>query len=765
MWIIIIGMLIGVFLLGMLYISFRAAHFRFINKITNGRKTYARLLCFVVFTTLTVLLWLYWDLINAMVCMVHLVLFWLICDFIWLLIRKTRRYAPDSYYAGAAAIVLCTIYLAFGWYGVHHVRTTRYELESYKLDTDLRIVQISDSHLGATFDSSGFVRYIEEINRLSPDAVVVTGDFVDDDTSRGDMLAGCDALGMLKTKYGVFFVYGNHDKGYSGEAAKGWSNAELKSRLIQNHVVLLEDDSADLPGFTIVGREDRSENRRGHDRKSAEQLLSGIDRNRYIILLDHQPYDFDAEADAGADLVLCGHTHGGQLIPIRYVGEWIGENDLRYGYERRLETDFIVSSGISNWKLQFKTGCFSEIVVIDIRSLKPKDQTLQLLPDGLKIAVATDLHFDPDNTDKSKELSAVVYNLELADALLWDARQQDAEILLLTGDLVNGGKIHRHTALTEKLKHAEETGISIYAVPGNHDLSPVSQSEFAELYSDFGYKEAFSRDTASLSYCILREDMMLLMMDTGGYSVSAIDLPSIPKRTDVSAFLSERTLEWAEDMLKEAQKRRLPVLCAGHYNLLPSVSREPGGFYVENGTMFANLLRKYSVPLYLSGHMHIRAVYQEDGLTEQLTEYLLGYPSGYTLLGLTGDLLQVLPHRIDVDRWAAENGLKDPVLLRYASWQQEELKKYSKSVVESMAQRNNSLKEREISLASDFFYRTMDAYWAGTLSQQRKSLEALPGHELFFRCAEGYSFGWWVKDLFETATPMMAGFTLDIKNG
>ena len=71
MWFIIIGMLIGVFLLGMLYISFRAAHFRFINKITNGRKTYARLLCFVVFTALTALLWLYWDMINAMVCMVH----------------------------------------------------------------------------------------------------------------------------------------------------------------------------------------------------------------------------------------------------------------------------------------------------------------------------------------------------------------------------------------------------------------------------------------------------------------------------------------------------------------------------------------------------------------------------------------------------------------------------------------------------------------------------------------------------------------------
>ena len=83
-------------------------------------------------------------------------------------------------------------------------------------------------------------------------------------------------------------------------------------------------------------------------------------------MLDHQPSDFDAEAAAGADLVLCGHTHGGQFIPINHVGEWIGENDLRYGHEKRGDTDFIVSSGISNWTFKFKTGCRSEFVVIDL---------------------------------------------------------------------------------------------------------------------------------------------------------------------------------------------------------------------------------------------------------------------------------------------------------------------------------------------------------------------------------------------------------------
>ena len=64
--------------------------------------------------------------------------------------------------------------------------------------------------------------------------------------------------------------------------------------------------------------------------------------------------------------MLCGHTHAGQFIPIDHVGEWIGENDLRYGHEKRQDTDFIVTSGISNWAFKFKTSACSEYVVIDL---------------------------------------------------------------------------------------------------------------------------------------------------------------------------------------------------------------------------------------------------------------------------------------------------------------------------------------------------------------------------------------------------------------
>lgn len=381
-------------------------------------------------------------------------------------------------------------------------------------------------------------------------------------------------------------------------------------------------------------------------------------------------------------------------------------------------------------------------------------------PEGLRIAVASDLHLDPFNTDHSSG-AQTSYSGELVDALLWDARQQGAALLLLTGDLVNGGKPQRHAALTEKLRRAEAEGLAIYVLPGNHDLAPVGQREFAEFYGEFGYEEAYSRDEASLSYCILRDELMLLMMDTAGYSIAARDLPEAPAAKSEEAFLTEETLRWAETMLKEAQKRELPVLCAGHYNLLPESSRQHGsGFYLENSGRFAQLLRRYRAPLYLSGHMHLRAVYQEQGLTELLTEYLLAYPAGYSMLDLTEHHLRYTPRRIDVDAWAAQSGQRDPALLQFAQWQQEGLRRYSESNVAYMAQKN-PLSRQQARQAAEFFYAVMSAYWDGSLREQRTALEAMPGCEPFFRCAEGFSYGWWLRDLMENASPQLGGFTLE----
>lgn len=379
--------------------------------------------------------------------------------------------------------------------------------------------------------------------------------------------------------------------------------------------------------------------------------------------------------------------------------------------------------------------------------------------EGFRVAVASDLHFNPDDTKKDAEATAVQYNVELVEALLWDARQQGAEILLVTGDIVNGGKAHRHAMLSEMFHRAEESGIDIYVLPGNHDLAPVTQSEFAAYYDEFGFGEAFSRDEVSLSYCVIRDGLMLLMMDTAGYSISAIDLAKAPAHQE--AFLSEETLRWAEEMLAKAEEEALTVLCAGHYNLLPEISRQSGsGYYVENGERFAELLREYHVPLYLSGHMHTRTFYREDGLTELLTEYLLSYPTGYSMLDLTEKEIRYTPRRIDVEGWAAQAGSDDPVLLHYAQWQQDGLYAYGESNIAYMSQRN-PLSRKKAKQAAEFFYAVMNAFWDGSLSEKRAELESMPGYESFFLCAEGYAHGWWLKQLIETAVPELAGFRLE----
>ena len=131
---------------------------------------------------------------------------------------------------------------------------------------------------------------------------------------------------------------------------------------------MLQDEAELVAGdFYILGRQDVSEFQRGGNRADMQTLVKPLDKSKFIMVLDHQPNDYANQAQVGVDLVLSGHTHGGQLFPLNKVGEWIGVNDQTYGFERRGLTDFIVTSGLSDWAIRFKTGTKSEFVVIDIQ--------------------------------------------------------------------------------------------------------------------------------------------------------------------------------------------------------------------------------------------------------------------------------------------------------------------------------------------------------------------------------------------------------------
>lgn len=379
MWILIFLFALVATVAAMAYLAGRIGGFSIFSSFSNEKRVIKKLIglliLLVIFATLSITL----SLVNSIICILHLTAFWLICDGCGLLCVRLhkRRYATKSEVdaknknlirkdvQGVVAIVITVVYLCAGWYFAHHVYETDYSMESDKVAVKdgFRIVGLADSHVGATFHWQEFEGYVAKINDLSPDLVVISGDFVDDGTSKEDMIKSCEALSKLKTKYGVYFVFGNHDKGYYSDKKRGYSEADIINNLKENNVVVLEDEVATIKeGITIIGRADRSEK----NRLSMDELLEDVDKEDYIIVLDHQPGDYDNQEKSQVDLVFSGHTHGGQLIPITYIGEWTGINDATYGFEQRDKTSFIDTSGIGDWEIKFKTGCISEYVVMDI---------------------------------------------------------------------------------------------------------------------------------------------------------------------------------------------------------------------------------------------------------------------------------------------------------------------------------------------------------------------------------------------------------------
>ena len=300
---------------------------------------------------------------TMVIVLLHFFVGFLIADIISFIVRKASKKNFSYDIQTFSAIAFTIVYLCVGWFAAHHVFITNYTFFTEKeIGEDIRIVEIADSHLGITLDGKDFAEQMERVQKTEPDAVVIVGDFVDDDTEKQDMIDACKSLGRLKTKYGVFFVYGNHDEGYYNY--RNFNSEELCTALRENGVVILSDENLLIDDkFYIVGRKDRSM----PERMEAKSLTETLDDSKYIIMLDHQPNDYEKEARTEADLVLSGHTHGGHIFPAGQLGLLMGANDRIYGVEERNNTVFVVTSGISGWAIPFKTGTFSEFVVIDIK--------------------------------------------------------------------------------------------------------------------------------------------------------------------------------------------------------------------------------------------------------------------------------------------------------------------------------------------------------------------------------------------------------------
>ncbi len=245
-WLFIMGFTILLFISGIVYICKQMKKFGIKNR-------FVPYLIILVFITLLSLILNY---STTIIITIHYLVIWLFMDLLFFIIKKIRKQDFKYYISGILAIIFTTIYVIFGVYNVYDVKKIEYNLNSAKINDSYKITLISDSRLGTTFDAYGFNKYLKIIEKENPDMLLIAGDFVDDGTSKTEMIKASKYLGNIKTKYGVYFAHGNHDKGYYGEK-RGYTSTDLENELTKNGVKILKDESTLINNeIYLIGRQD-----------------------------------------------------------------------------------------------------------------------------------------------------------------------------------------------------------------------------------------------------------------------------------------------------------------------------------------------------------------------------------------------------------------------------------------------------------------------------------------------------------------------------
>lgn len=232
-----------------------------------------------------------------------------------------------------------------------------------KNESQIKIVQFTDTQLGEFYSIADLEKAIEKINEQNPDIVVFTGDLIDNAAKYDDLYNVSEVLSKVEAKYGKFAIYGNHD--YGGGAVRHYEGIMNESGF---KVLVNSSEKININGVNvnILGADDAL-----MGNFDVEDTITGIDKNDINILLAHEPDLADYFVEYPVDLILSGHSHGGQVW-IPFMGP-IVKNELSKTYTKGLyqlknehNTNVFVSSGLGNTKLPFRMFNIPEIVVFNI---------------------------------------------------------------------------------------------------------------------------------------------------------------------------------------------------------------------------------------------------------------------------------------------------------------------------------------------------------------------------------------------------------------
>lgn len=287
----------------------------------------------------------------------------------YLLKDKYLNFIPKCHEKGVLAIIIFAIIIISSVYGMNHIELTEYNLTTDKIDNEsYSIVWVSDVHYGTVQNPQLVKESILKINDLKPDIVVLGGDIVDERTSKEDMTEIFKELGQINSTYGTYYVFGNHDTQPSStdyeNGNRTFSDEELNKTIRDNGITILCDEKTKInDDIVLVGRSDGSWEDR-IDRIDTCKILNESDLSKYVVVLDHQPVEYEENSRQGADLQISGHTHGGQLFPYAIFEKLM--DHLIYGEYHFGNMEQIVSSGLTGWGWPMRNEAKCEYVLINI---------------------------------------------------------------------------------------------------------------------------------------------------------------------------------------------------------------------------------------------------------------------------------------------------------------------------------------------------------------------------------------------------------------
>lgn len=297
---------------------------------------------------------------------VYLLLFTVLTDLFALFCCVFRlTFANHAMFRGILSLTAVALALGISLYGIHHAKQIKHVTYDILLEdkadlSDLHIVLISDVHLGAVGSEKRSEKIIEEINRLEPDVVCIAGDFFDTDfASIRNPEQAVQTWKKIDATYGVYACLGNHDAGETFDA--------MQAFMEQCNIRVLNEEALIIDGrFVLAGRLDASPigGFTGLQRKEEFKLPEGTEDAMPVIVMDHNPANI-TEYSSEVDLILCGHTHKGQLFPANLITGWMYAVDYGYYREEENSPQVIVTSGVGAWGMPMRVGTDCEIVNIN----------------------------------------------------------------------------------------------------------------------------------------------------------------------------------------------------------------------------------------------------------------------------------------------------------------------------------------------------------------------------------------------------------------